>query len=155
MNRTLLVVVALACWAPCALAELLPFGSGSLQELEREHAGAAFAVVIWSTDCVPCRNELALVRRFAEAHPNVRIVLIAADDISNADAVLAVLSASGLEQAENWVFADRNRERLQYSIDPKWFGEIPRAYLYSATLARTPISGALSATRLEAWLAGE
>jgi hypothetical protein len=152
-SSALIIGALLYAAARVASAELMAFGPGSLQEIERAHAGEPFAVVIWSTDCAPCRDELALIRRFTAAHAEARIVLVAADDAGNAAAVRAVLAEYGLQDSESWIFANGNRERLQYSIDPGWFGEIPRAYLYSRTHARTAVSGSMSAPQLADWLA--
>ena len=70
----------------------------------------------------------------------------------NAPAIAAVLAGYGLSGVESWVFADPNHERLQYAIDPQWFGEMPRAYLYSRANERKGISGTLSSEELERWL---
>jgi hypothetical protein len=153
--KNVCVLVAALLFARLASAELLAFGPDSLREIERRHADSAFAVVIWSIDCAPCRDDLALLRRFTAAHPDAHVVLISADDVRNASAVSAVLAEYGLADVESWVFADANRERLQYAIDPQWFGEMPRAYLYSRASERKGISGALSNAELERWLAAD
>jgi hypothetical protein len=149
------VLLAALLFARLASAELLAFGPDSLREIERRHADSAFAVVIWSIDCAPCRDDLRLLRRFTVAHPDAHVVLISADDARNAPAVSAVLAEYGLTGVESWVFADPNRERLQYAIDPQWFGEMPRAYLYSRGTERKAISGTLSSAALERWLEGD
>jgi hypothetical protein len=146
------VLLAALLFARFASAELLAFGPDSLREIERRHAGSPFAVVIWSIDCAPCRDDLALLRRFTAAHPEANVVLISADDVRNAPAIAAVLAGYGLSGVESWVFADPNHERLQYAIDPQWFGEMPRAYLYSRANERKGISGTLSSEELERWL---
>jgi hypothetical protein len=63
-------------------------------------------VVIWSIDCAPCRDDLALLRRFTAAHPDAHVVLIWADDVRNAAAVAAVLADYGLADVERWLLRD-------------------------------------------------
>jgi len=149
-------VLALCALALIGLAsrasatEPRPFTRDSLQAIEIAHAGAPFVVVMWATDCAPCRRELKLLAGFRLEHPSVPVVLIATDDPSQADGVAAVLREFGLADADNWQFADGNVERLRYAIDPVWYGEIPRAYLYSTDGSRRAVSGPLAEAELAA-----
>ncbi|MGY8814879.1 MAG: hypothetical protein ACKVHQ_09190 [Gammaproteobacteria bacterium] len=45
-----------------------------------------------------------------------------------------------------------NIERLRYSIDPDWFGELPRNYFYDANSSRIGFSGKLTEDILLEWL---
>ena len=153
MKKIMLVAAVFSWgWGGTVFAELSPFDTDSMREIESNHQGRPFIVALWATDCAPCRGELALLRRFADEHPSVAVVLIASDNIENAQAVQDILAEYGLENVESWVFADPNRERLQFAVDPQWFGEVPRAYLYAPSLERSPVSGTLAASRLDAWL---
>ncbi len=63
-----------------------------------------------------------------------------------------MLHSFGLDAADNWIFADPMPERLRYRVDPNWFGELPRAYLYTDDHQRTAHSGILSEADLQQWL---
>lgn len=131
----------------------LPFGPASLRAIEERRAGQPFLAVLWSVDCAPCRRELELLGRVRQAHPELALVLISTDPPGAEAAELEVLANHGLEDVESWGFADANVERLRYSIDPGWFGELPRAYFYRSDGSRRGISGALEEDELLEWLA--
>ena len=156
MNRfvpALLVAAFLGGLAPAVSAgELRPWGYGSMTAIEASHAGSAFIVVLWATDCAPCRRELRLLEGLLERHPAVPVVLVATDDRANEAQVGEVLAQYALDSCESWQFAEANVERLRYSVDPRWYGELPRAYLYDAAGQRRAISGPLSEETLEAWV---
>ncbi len=76
--------------------------------------------------------------------PDLNIVMLATDDVSIADQIQKVLAKNQLTNLDNWVFADKNAQRLRYEIDPKWFGELPRAYFLDKNHKRQGFSGALS-----------
>jgi thiol-disulfide isomerase/thioredoxin len=154
MKRVQLILsLVLAAWPALTQAALAPFVAGTLGDIEDRHGGNVFIVALWATDCAPCRGELALLSDFSRAHPDVGIILVATDPPDAAAVASEVLSQYELDSAETWIFADGNRERVQYDIDPRWFGELPRAYLYSPGVPRIAISGTLSKPRLDAWLA--
>ena len=156
MLRTLPVVflMALAAVPVVALADVQPFDGTSVRTIEQRHAGQAFLVAIWATDCAPCRRELALLAENKRRYPDFPFILVATDPISNRDSVLDILAEYGLDTGDVWVFAEPNVERLRYSIDPGWFGEVPRSYYYNRRGERQAFSGPLDAERLLAWFAG-
>lgn len=154
--RCAAMAAALGCaWliSSSAVAEQLPFVATSMQQIERERAGERFIAVLWSTDCAPCRTELRLLSDLQRTEPELDIVLIATDPIEERALVLDVLSGYRFVAVESWIFADRNAEKLRYAVDPEWFGEMPRAYLYEADSSRRGISGALREELLLEWLA--
>lgn len=135
-----------------AAAEQLPFVATSMEQIERARAKERFVAVLWSTDCAPCRRELELLSKLQQTEPGLNIVLIATDHVDNEGLVLDVLSDYRFVAVESWIFADRNAEKLRFAVDPEWFGEMPRAYLYEADSSRRGISGALSEDLLLEWL---
>lgn len=62
------------------------------------------------------------------------------------------LSPLGLAGVDSWVFDDPIPERLRHAIDPSWYGELPRTYLYDARHQREAIVGVVGEQRLRAWL---
>lgn len=135
-----------------ASAEQRSFDVGDLAEIERARAGEPFLVVLWSLDCPPCRGELALLGDLRRRYPELALVLISTDPPEAAATAAEVLSDHGLANVESYVFAARNVERLRYTIDPEWFGELPRTYFYAADGSRHGVSGALSEERLRGWV---
>lgn len=130
------------------------FGPADMRAIEKKYAGDQFIVAVWSTDCPPCHRELSLLGAFSADHPNVPVVLIATDPPDNSEAVGRVLASFELPGADSWLFGDAGAERLRYSIDPGWRGEMPRTYLYDDTGNRVGISGPISEDLLERWLEG-
>ena len=154
--RALVVVAILLGLAAAVPAdELRPFGYDSMKAIEASHAGHAFMVVLWATDCAPCRRELGLLAELRERHPQLRVVLVATDGPASAGLVDEVLAGYALAGSESWQFAEGNLERLRYTVDPRWYGELPRAYLYDAGGGRLAVSGPLSETQVETWLASQ
>ena len=62
------------------------------------------------------------------------------------------LSLLGAFRADSWLFGDAGAERLRYSIDPGWRGEMPRSYLYDDDGSRVGLSGPISEDLLQGWL---
>lgn len=149
-----LCIVALsAMWlSTAAHGEQLRFGADSLADVERRYAGERFIAVLWSLDCAPCRRELELLGDLRRAEPDLKVVLIATDGPEHEPAVTEVLGAYDLSDAESWIFADANVEKLRYAVDPAWFGEMPRAYLYEPDSTRRGISGPLAKNAVLEWL---
>ncbi|MGH8608413.1 MAG: TlpA family protein disulfide reductase [Gammaproteobacteria bacterium] len=151
---TLAAVLLLAAAQPRAETNTIGrFVSGSLSTILATHEKEAFLMALWSLDCPPCREELALLGEIHRENPWLRLVLISTDDGSQAETAQEVLHESGLDNVESWIFGEPNAQRLRYEIDAAWYGELPRSYFYAANHKRVSVSGALKPQHLEAWLA--
>lgn len=128
------------------------FLSESLEQIESRFAGEPFLLVLWSADCAPCRTELAVLGEASRQHPEMNFVLVATDNMDMQSTLIEILDEYSLGDAESWIFADPNVERLRYSIDPNWFGELPRSYFYDRDSNRTGVSGLLSREKVVGWL---
>jgi len=117
---------------------------GSYQTIVDQQAGHPLVVVFWSITCASCLKEMATIKEIHQERPNLPIVMISTDDISEAPLVLATLKDNGLSDLDSWVFAESNAQRLRYEIDSKWYGEIPRLYFLDADHNRRGISGKIS-----------
>ena len=135
--------------------ELRLFGYDSAAAIAEEQDGEPYALVLWATDCAPCRRELGLLEELSRDHPELRLVLVATDPPGDVAAVREVLAQYALERADSWQFAEANVERLRYTIDPGWYGELPRAYLVDADGHHAAISGPLPEQRVRDWLASQ
>ncbi len=135
-----------------AAAELRPFSAGSLAAIQAHFAGKPFILTLWSLECHHCAKELQLLGRLVRENRNLPLAIVSTDSPADAQALRAALKRHGLAQLDTWVFADAVPERLRYTIDPAWHGELPRSYLYDATHRREAHSGLLGEARLTAWL---
>src|SRR5690606_18241478 len=129
-----------------------PFMAQSLKAIEAEHEGEAFLLVLWSVTCAPCFAELAMLSEALAVDPQLPIVLVATDPPAMRDEVEAVLADYDLLPYAGWQFAEAMPEKLRFHIDPDWYGELPRSYVYDAAHRRRGHSGALSAEQLQHWL---
>ena len=129
------------------------FDADSLKQIEEKYAGEPFLMVLWEINCLPCHEEMTLLGEYRKSHPEMNVVMIGTDDINQrADDVDALLEKHGLVGIDSWLFANPNIERLRYSIDPNWFGELPRNYIYDSDSSRIGFSGKLTEEILDEWL---
>jgi thiol-disulfide isomerase/thioredoxin len=118
-------------------ADIQPFTGSSLKSIQKQHRGKPFLLILWRTDCPPCREELAslgaITQTFAaESRPLLPVVIVATDPIDTRAQLSTILQGYDLEASATWAYADSNTERLNFAIDPNWYGELPRSYFYSA-----------------------
>ena len=128
------------------------FEPESLKKIEQAYAGQPFLLVMWSLDCPPCREELALLSEFSKQHRDFKLVLVSTDAADASAQVAEVLAEQQLNHVESWVFSEAGADRLRYEIDPDWYGEIPRSYFYDQNHQRTAVSGALKKQQIVTWL---
>lgn len=147
MKRRLAIVAFGMMLAVAAHAESRPFVAGSMAAIREAHADRPYVMALWSMDCPPCHDELAMLGAWRRAHPAARLVLISTDTEQSPD---ALLRKYGLDTVESWVFADEFAERLRYEIDPAWRGELPRSYLIDGRDSLA-VSGRLERARLDTW----
>ena len=129
-----------------------PFVSGSLQHIIDTHAGKPFILGFWSLSCSHCREELTLLGHMLRKYPRLPVVLVSTDSPDDGAAIGAALKGHSLEGRESWVFADPDSDRLRYQVDRRWYGELPRTYLYEKDGSATAYSGNVDAPRLEDWM---
>lgn len=165
MRRTFAgVVLSLLAWmSPVDAAEPRPFTTDSLTAIKAQYAGRPFILSLWSVNwCGHCITELTMLGKVA-AELNTRgtqaktqqklpLVLVSTDTPKSTPALQGTLKRLGLEGMDNWVFDDAIPERLRYAVDPGWYGELPRTYLYNARHQREAVTGVLSEKKLKAWL---
>jgi thiol-disulfide isomerase/thioredoxin len=136
-----------------AMADPLPFGRGSWQQLKAAHAGQPVVVHFWGVTCAPCLTELPAWGRLRDQRPDMNLVMVSADPIVEpADSITAVLTRSGLATAESWLFKERFTERLYYEVDRRWSGELPRTILIAGDGTEQTIVGTVDFKTISAWL---
>jgi thiol-disulfide isomerase/thioredoxin len=129
---------------------LKEFTSGSYQQILESNTNQPFMLVVWSITCSSCLKDMALLNSIHKKRPELKMIMLATDDISEIGQIQSILEKSQLSGIENWVYADDNTQKLQFEIDPKWYGELPRTYFFDKTHRREGISGVFSKEDYEA-----
>ena len=150
--KALLAALALALAVGLAQAEVKPFEPGSLAKIRAAREGRPFILAFWSLDCAHCPKELQALGEFRKRNPGVDVVLVSTDTPDNAPLLAGFAAQQGLPAAEQWVFADPQPQRLRYEIDRRWWGELPRTYLYDSDHKAVAYSGMVAADALQQWL---
>ena len=127
------------------------FAFDSFSEIKSEFKGQEFLLGLWSVDCPPCLVELSMMGKLLELNPDLPFVLISTDSIDTSDDAIEFLSDFNLAQRESWMFADSFVERLRYTIDPEWYGELPRSYFFDKDHNKQFHSGIMTKELLQEW----
>ena len=136
-----------------ARPQLRPFVGGSLEQIQAERAGKPFILALWSATCTHCPAELKALGQLLKRTPGLEVVLVATDTPAESPQLTRLAAEYGLGRQAQWVFADEQPERLRFQIDRRWYGELPRTYLYDGQHRREAYSGLIPAAQLERWLA--
>ena len=137
-----------------SVIELQSFVRGSMEQIRALRKDSAFVLILWSIDCPACYEELTMWRKVKERYPDLDVVLISTDPTELKDDVQRVVKKMGVSTLELWQFADAYADPLRYEIDPRWSGELPRTYFYSATGEYIGRSGIIKQEKIEAWIEG-
>lgn len=148
--RYFLVFALLLCSA--VMAEVRPFGVGSMAQIEKQHQGQPFILLFWSLICAYCPKELQMLGEIQKKNPTLALVVVAADTPEEAPEIAKRLTGYGLGDAEQWVFADAMPERLRFEIDRHWYGEVPRTYFYNREHQREVKMGLVQKAFIEDWI---
>lgn len=139
--------------APAAAAEPMPFKATSLAAIQAKYAGRPFILSLWSAnDCAHCITELTLFGKLLKSRPQLPLVLVATDGVEHATLAHQIQKRHGLARVDSWMFDDPIPERLRQAVDPGWYGDIPRTYLYNARHERETIVGVIREDTLKRWL---
>ena len=146
------VIILALCISGLASAEtrLQVFDKTSYQTLLNTETQQSFLLVLWSLDCPPCMDELSMLGNIHQQYPDKKIILVSTDSMSQRDAIIKVVNEFGLAHLPQWVFGDESAQYLRYTIDPAWYGELPRSYFHS-TDKRTAVTGKLKANDVLRW----
>lgn len=133
--------------------DIRPFTAQSFAQIKSGRAGQPFVLALWSVDCPPCMVELELLGRMRDQYPGeLPLVLVSTDDIALQADAEDFLKDYGLDDMPSWMFADDYAAPLRYSIDPQWFGELPRSYHFDAEHQFEAHSGIMTEAQLRGWL---
>lgn len=152
--RIAALLVLLLAASPVRAAAPPPFETETYAALKASHAGRPFILHFWGLSCTPCLAELPRWGELVHDYPSLGLVLIAADPFREDPArIETTLGKAGLGEVESYAFAEDFVERLRYSVDPKWRGELPRTVLVARDGTAVTISGTAEPGRLRAWAA--
>ena len=142
---------ALLIFGMASAAELRPFDAKSFEKVRASRPGKPFVLAFWSVGCAPCVEELGQWGVLQKKFPDVNIVLVAADPPDTKGIIGALLARHDLRGVETWAFADDFAERVRWSVDRTWRGEVPRTYFFDAAHQPLAHSGRLDLRRAEQW----
>jgi thiol-disulfide isomerase/thioredoxin len=127
------------------------FTANSFAEIKAGFAGQEFLVGLWSVDCPPCLVELDMMGELLALNPDLPFVLISTDPIEEREAAAEFLEDFGLAGMQSWMFADSFTERLRFTVDPGWYGELPRSYFFDSDHQQQSHSGIMTPELLQSW----
>lgn len=151
MPRLFAGVLLLCASSVVAADNFKAFTNESFEQIKASFAGQEFLLGLWSVDCPPCMVEMQLMAELIELNPGLPYVLVSTDSIEQRDYSAEYLEDVGLEDKESWMFADSFVERLRFSIDPNWYGELPRSYFFDSEHNMQSHSGIVSEELLSEW----
>jgi thiol-disulfide isomerase/thioredoxin len=156
-SALLLLMTMLACSVSVQAQQdnFQPFTADSFAEIKASFAGQEFLLGLWSVDCPPCLVELDMMGELLALNPDLPFVLISTDPIEEREAAAEFLEDFGLAGYESWMFADSFTERLRFTVDPAWYGELPRSYFFDSNHQQQSHSGIMTPELLESWFSRE
>ncbi|MDH5612991.1 MAG: redoxin domain-containing protein [Gammaproteobacteria bacterium] len=128
------------------------FKAGSYAEVLQRRQEQSFLLVFWSLDCPPCYKELTMLAEEIKKQPQLDLVLVSTDTTDDIDEIQQKLNKFGFTQVNAWVFQNDRAQQLRHEIDPNWYGELPRSYLFDDKHNRQAISGILKPFVLQRWV---
>ena len=157
LSALLLLMTMLACSVSAQAQQdnFKPFTADSFAEIKASFAGQEFLLGLWSVDCPPCLVELDMMGELLTLNPDLPFVLISTDPIEERGAAAEFLEDFGLAGYESWMFADSFTERLRFTVDPAWYGELPRSYFFDSNHQQQSHSGIMTPELLESWFSRE
>lgn len=147
--RLLIALLALAMALPAVAVDVRPLDASQIPALLAPPAHGERLLALWSLECVYCEGNLQALARLQRAHPGeVELVTVATDGISADVAIAERLHKAGMDSYAARAFTDDTPDRLNYLLDPRWGGELPRVLVIRADGSRHGYSGLLDATTL-------
>lgn len=131
---------------------ILPFTKNSFSDIKSHYNNKPFVLIFWSESCRYCMKELAMFGQLYKQYPDVAIITIATNPFLDDQIVKDVLDRSGLELTQTWVFAEQFPERIYYSVNKRWRGELPVTHFFDRENLETRHLGLIKEDELIEWL---
>lgn len=138
---------------PVYATEIRPFTKASFKQIQQEHKNKPYIIAFWSETCDFCMKELVLFGRLMKIYPAVSLISITTNPYLEEETVNKILSTSHIENAEKWIFSDDFVERLYFSVNPRWRGELPLTYFFDKNNKMLKYLGVIKEKELISWLA--
>ncbi|MCC5871609.1 MAG: TlpA family protein disulfide reductase [Gammaproteobacteria bacterium] len=151
MIRHGLTVLLAFALSPAASGAVQAFGPGTFEEIKAQYAAQTVLVLLWSLDCHHCKEGMAQAGAMRSGQPGLNLVLVNVDGTAATAEIERALEGLQLADADNWQFVDAPAPRLRATIDPDWYGELPRSYLIDASGSPRGFSGRVSPALLDYW----
>ena len=132
--------------------EFMPFEINSRNVIEKKYLNQPLIISFWSIDCPYCINDLKKLGKALSKNKNVKLITVCVDGKESAKKAERILNLAHLPEHERYQYAEVDEDKLRYSIDPTWYGELPRTYFYDTAHQVTPLSGKIPNSFLDAWL---
>jgi len=154
ITLSLVLVTVLLLTAGFVRAEIIlnNFETHSYKTITTQYHGDSFLMVLWSVDCPPCIEELPALARFHQTNPKAKLVMVSTDSKNQQEDIKSLMEKHGLADIQQWVFDDDSIQAIRFSIDPLWYGELPRSYFHHEKNKRQAKSGRLDEDTLSAWI---
>ena len=128
------------------------FTTGSYARFLEQQKNQSFMLVLWSLDCPPCYKELTMLAEHTKKYPQLNLIVVSTDTTDDIKEIQQKLSQFGFSYTNAWVFENDMAQQLRYEIDPNWYGELPRSYLFDAQHNRQAVSGILRPAIMKRWV---
>ena len=132
--------------------EFMPFEINTRNVIEKKYLNQPLIISFWSIDCPYCIDDLKKLGKALSKNKNVKLITVCVDGKESAKKAERILNLAHLPEHERYQYAEVDEDKLRYSIDPTWYGELPRTYFYDKAHQVTPLSGKISNSFLDAWL---
>ena len=132
--------------------EFMPFEINTRNVIEKKYLNQPLIISFWSIDCPYCIDDLKKLGKALSKNKNVKLITVCVDGKESAKKAERILNLAHLPEHERYQYAEADEDKLRYSIDPTWYGELPRTYFYDTAHQVTPLSGKISISFLDAWL---
>lgn len=132
--------------------EFIPFEIDTRKAIEAKYLNQPLIISFWSIDCPYCIDDLKKLGKALTKNTKVKLVTVCVDGKESAKKAERILNQAHLPEHERYQYAEADEDKLRYSIDPTWYGELPRTYFYDVNHKITPLSGKISNSFLGTWL---
>ena len=132
--------------------DFMPFDMNTRKVIEKRYIDQPLIISFWSIDCPYCIDDLKKLGKALSKNTNVQLITVCVDGKESAKKAERILNQANLPKHEQYQYAEVDEDKLRYSIDPTWYGELPRTYFYDKAHQVTPLSGKISNSFLDAWL---
>jgi thiol-disulfide isomerase/thioredoxin len=131
--------------------EFMPFDMNTRKVIEKRYIDQPLIISFWSIDCPYCIDDLKKLGKALNKNTKVKLITVCVDGKESAKKAERILNLAHLPEHEHYQYAEADEDKLRYSIDPAWYGELPRTYFYDADHQITSLSGKIPKAFLDKW----